>query len=128
MDFLGPIELRKPDFLIGVFEEYKPLSVGPTEGTPTPKRHERGRDLASMRHVWMGSKVCDSRRHMMDVFDLKKRSYIGTTSMAAGQSLRRLSPGRDATCGVGTDARVGGRRDELGDGQPGVGRTREDCI
>lgn len=35
----------------------------------------------------MGRKVCDTQRHLMDVFDLKKRSYIGTTSMESEVSL-----------------------------------------
>lgn len=69
-----------------MFEEYHALSLG-APGEPTPKKGERGRDLGSMRRVWVASRVCDAQRSMMDTFDLKKRKYIGTTSMNAGQFL-----------------------------------------
>ncbi|BGP14967.1 hypothetical protein JCM10213_007230 [Rhodosporidiobolus nylandii] len=43
--------------------------------------------VGPMRAVWMGRKVCDTQRHLIDHFDLKKRAYIGTTSMEAEVSL-----------------------------------------
>ncbi|SCV70748.1 BQ2448_3510 [Microbotryum intermedium] len=74
MNFVGNIQLKEPDVEIGVFEEY--ASEGEGE-TVLP-----GRTVRDMRTVWMGRK-----RHMMDVFDVKKRSYIGNTTMESEVSL-----------------------------------------
>ncbi|TKA57830.1 hypothetical protein B0A53_00979 [Rhodotorula sp. CCFEE 5036] len=41
----------------------------------------------SLRSVWLARKICDTSRHLIDVFDLKKRAYIGTTSMESEASL-----------------------------------------
>ncbi|KAK4056504.1 hypothetical protein OIO90_002351 [Microbotryomycetes sp. JL221] len=74
MDFLGDIRLKNSDVAIGVFEEYE-------------SETSKGRDLKDMKRVWMGLKVCDSQRFLVDQFDLKKRKYIGNTSMEAEVSL-----------------------------------------
>lgn len=47
MDFLGDIDLKKPDVVVGVFEEY----------VVRADKQEKGRDLSEMRRVWMGRKV-----------------------------------------------------------------------
>ncbi|KAK4055764.1 hypothetical protein OIV83_000311 [Microbotryomycetes sp. JL201] len=77
MDFEGPIDLKKPDVTIGVFEEYDANEYSKV----------KGRNLAEAKRIWMGRKVCDTRRHLVDQFDLKKRKYIGNTSMEAEVSL-----------------------------------------
>lgn len=105
MAFKGDINLAKPDIEIGVFEEYK-----------TKGKTVRGRILNEMRRVWMGRKVsssysfpspltsdgthqnpltqlCDTRRNMVDVFNLKKRAYIGNTSMDSEVSLLMAQQG-----------------------------------
>ncbi|KAI5474831.1 hypothetical protein MNV49_002361 [Pseudohyphozyma bogoriensis] len=76
LGFQGDIKLKNPQCEVGVFEEY----VRRTD-------KEKGRELNDMRWVWMGRKICDTKRNMIDVFDLKKRAYIGTTSMEAEVSL-----------------------------------------
>ncbi|SCZ99137.1 BZ3500_MvSof-1268-A1-R1_Chr7-1g09409 [Microbotryum saponariae] len=73
MSFVGDIRLKDPDVEIGVFEEY--ASVKEAESIPT------GGIVRDMRTI------CDTQRHMMDVFDVKKRSYIGNTTMESEVSL-----------------------------------------
>ncbi|CEQ43013.1 SPOSA6832_04905 [Sporobolomyces salmonicolor] len=100
MPFLGNIDLKKPKLEIGVFEEYhfdrmRGLRVKEARekmgitGKGKEKDGEVWADEAfgGLRGVWMGRKICDSQRHLMDVFDLKKRAYIGTTSMESEASL-----------------------------------------
>ncbi|GAA5875744.1 hypothetical protein JCM1840_003505 [Sporobolomyces johnsonii] len=100
MPFLGDIDLKKPKLEIGVFEEYhfdrmRGLRVKEArekmgiKGKGKEKDDEVWADEAfgGLRGVWMGRKICDSQRHLMDVFDLKKRAYIGTTSMESEASL-----------------------------------------
>ncbi|CDR49595.1 RHTO0S28e01288g1_1 [Rhodotorula toruloides] len=102
MAFIGEIDLRNPMLEVGLFEEYasdplrgakvrekrKEKGMDPSK-TGKEKAFEEGdpEDTGGLRSVWMGRKICDTSRHMMDVFDLKKRAYIGTTSMEAEVSL-----------------------------------------
>ncbi|GAA6029717.1 hypothetical protein JCM8097_001017 [Rhodosporidiobolus ruineniae] len=110
MPFPGDIDLRKPKLEIGVFEEYEfdrlkklpptyfadvkgkapagaanPPLVG-TETAPVAAEDEEGK-LLPMRAVWMGRKICETQRHLIDIYDVKKRAYIGTTTMEAEASL-----------------------------------------
>ncbi|GAA5889952.1 hypothetical protein JCM8208_001178 [Rhodotorula glutinis] len=105
MPFKGPIKLRNPNLEVGVFEEYawdplrgqkvrearvaRGLSEEKGKGKEKMKVVEEGdpEDTGGLRGVWMGRKICDSSRHLMDRYDLKKRAYIGTTSMEAEVSL-----------------------------------------
>ncbi|GAA6052254.1 hypothetical protein JCM3770_007402 [Rhodotorula araucariae] len=105
MPLRGKIDLRTPQLEIGVFEEYvwdplrgakvrearvaKGISVEKGKGKERERIVEEGdpEDTGGLLAVWMGRKICDSSRHMMDVYDLKKRAYIGTTSMEAEVSL-----------------------------------------
>ncbi|GAA5821891.1 hypothetical protein JCM11251_004765 [Rhodosporidiobolus azoricus] len=102
MPFLGDIDLRKPNLEIGVFEEYE---FEKTHGAKVRKEAQgaektKGKEkevgtsgqaeseyAGVTRAVWMGRKICDTQRHLIDVYDLKKRAYIGTTSMEAEASL-----------------------------------------
>ncbi|BGP38977.1 hypothetical protein JCM10449v2_002915 [Rhodotorula kratochvilovae] len=105
MPLQGKIDLRTPQLEIGVFEEYvwdplrgakvrearvaKGISVEKGKGKERERVVEEGdpEDTGGLLAVWMGRKICDSSRHLMDVYDLKKRAYIGTTSMEAEVSL-----------------------------------------
>lgn len=40
-----------------------------------------------LRDVWVGRKIADGQRHLIDVYDVKKRVHIGNTSMEAEASL-----------------------------------------
>jgi tRNA (guanine10-N2)-methyltransferase len=114
MPFAGKIALKRPNVEIGVFEEYPfdwraseeawRLEMNGKEASAPEPAVEKG---AKMRAVWMGRKVrfplhfllptlrihrfriqiCDTQRHLIDVYDLKKRAYIGTTSMESEASL-----------------------------------------
>ncbi|KAM0788686.1 hypothetical protein ACM66B_002783 [Microbotryomycetes sp. NB124-2] len=77
MDFRGPIDLKNSDVTIGVFEEYDANELAKA----------KGRKLEEVKRIWMGLKICDTQRHLVDQFDLKKRKYIGNTSMEAEVSL-----------------------------------------
>ncbi|KAL8286665.1 hypothetical protein RQP46_004193 [Phenoliferia psychrophenolica] len=77
MSFKGDISLKKPMVELGVFEEYVHATTS----------QDKGRILSEMRRVWMGRKVCDTQRHMIDTFDVKKRAYIGNTTMESEVSL-----------------------------------------
>lgn len=54
MEFLGDIDLKKPDVTIGVFEEYLGGEA----------RQDRGRKLGECRSVWMGKKVSSAPRRL----------------------------------------------------------------
>ncbi|GEM08499.1 RNA methylase [Rhodotorula toruloides] len=102
MAFVGEIDLRNPLLEVGLFEEY---TSDPLRGAKIrEKRKEKGmapgkkgkekaveegdpEDTGGLKSVWLGRKICDTSRHLMDTFDLKKRAYIGTTSMEAEVSL-----------------------------------------
>lgn len=73
MDFTGMPEMKNPDVVVCLFEEhaYRP----------------RASDDVKLVRLWMGRKVCDGPRELVDKFDLKKRAYIGTTSMESEVSL-----------------------------------------
>ncbi|POY73987.1 hypothetical protein BMF94_2798 [Rhodotorula taiwanensis] len=107
MAFLGPIDLKHPDLEVGLFEEYdenkewgnkvrearRQLGDEQFEALHRDKGKEKLVESGlideeeSLRAVWLGRKICDTSRHLIDVFDLKKRAYIGTTSMESEASL-----------------------------------------
>ncbi|GAA5837130.1 hypothetical protein JCM5353_007166 [Sporobolomyces roseus] len=102
MAFLGDIDLKKPQLEVGVFEEYE--FDGTRGGRLVAMREKMGladlkgkkkerdeevwdEDNSKLRGVWVGRKISDCQRSLIDYFDLKKRKYIGTTSMEAEASL-----------------------------------------
>ncbi|GAA5990901.1 hypothetical protein JCM11641_002876 [Rhodosporidiobolus odoratus] len=106
MPFPGEIDLKKPKLEIGVFEEYEfdrmrgqairearekaGLVKGEGKGKGKARQEAEeidGESVGPMRAVWMARKICDTQRHLIDFYDLKKRAYIGTTSMEAEVSL-----------------------------------------
>ncbi|KAJ4399896.1 hypothetical protein N0V82_010905, partial [Gnomoniopsis sp. IMI 355080] len=65
----GPIRMTEPDLELTIFEEYNPKA-------PHPHTYHFGRLVSKT-----------SARDMANHFDLKKRPYISTTSMAADLTL-----------------------------------------
>lgn len=61
----GPIKMKNPDMTFSVMEEYESKHV------KVPTR------------VFLGRLLAIGSRHLVDTYDLKKRHYIGTTSMDA---------------------------------------------
>ncbi|KAF8252288.1 tRNA guanosine-2'-O-methyltransferase [Wilcoxina mikolae CBS 423.85] len=79
MGFNGEISMKTPDLHFFIFEEFP--------------------DRQTMSRVFFGIKISDGGRDAVATYDLKKRSYIGTTSMDAELSLvtanmAHAAPGR----------------------------------
>ncbi|KAJ2485459.1 hypothetical protein IWW37_005939 [Coemansia sp. RSA 2050] len=73
MDFQGPIKMKNPDAEFFVCEEYgKPDNPLPAE---VPKM------------IWFGQLIGRGSRDLIDRFDVKKRKYLGNTTMDAELSL-----------------------------------------
>ncbi|KAJ2579653.1 hypothetical protein GGH95_002991 [Coemansia sp. RSA 1836] len=73
MAFEGPIKMKNPDVEFYVCEEYgEPNAPVPAE---TPKT------------LWFGRWLGQGSRDLIDRFDVKKRSYLGNTTMDAELSL-----------------------------------------
>ncbi|GAA6026152.1 hypothetical protein JCM8202_003712 [Rhodotorula sphaerocarpa] len=106
MAFRGPIDLKHPNLEVGLFEEYgeqkdwghKVREARKALGDEVKQVHkDKGKEKLiesglidedeGLQHVWLARKICDTSRHLIDVFDLKKRAYIGTTSMESEASL-----------------------------------------
>ncbi|GAA5974759.1 hypothetical protein JCM5350_001280 [Sporobolomyces pararoseus] len=102
--FLGDINLKTPQLEVGVFEEYEfdemrgsrmlakreELGVEDKKGKKKQRDEEiwnEELDTSKLKGVWVGRKICNCSRALIDKFDLKKRKYIGTTSMEAEASL-----------------------------------------
>ncbi|KNE58381.1 hypothetical protein AMAG_18236 [Allomyces macrogynus ATCC 38327] len=68
MAFTGPIDLKNPDVTFGVLEDYDYKSDVP-------------------RHLYFGIHLGSGNRAAIDKFSLKKRTYLGTTSMDPQLSL-----------------------------------------
>lgn len=106
MEFLGPIKLKDPDLDFGLLEDYsRPLELpyvtedpsssssssaggaNGTNGTP-PREREQGDTDDRFVRVWLGRLVArGGARDLIDKLSLKKRAYIGNTSMEAEMSL-----------------------------------------
>ncbi|KAF7376102.1 tRNA (Guanine(10)-N2)-methyltransferase [Mycena sanguinolenta] len=104
MGFLGKIDMKNPEIILGCFEEYD-TSLGLRED----------RD-GKFRQAYFGRLVVDgSARALIKMFDVKKRLYYGNTSMESEVSLLMAnqalaSPSRfvyDPFCGTGSMAYVG---------------------
>lgn len=93
MDFKGPIQLNQPDVEIMISEEH--YSADEAEGDEKCRPADRLGRMTNiqLRRVWLGEKLCDGQRSLVDRFDLKKRAYIGNTSMEAGLSLLMANQG-----------------------------------
>ncbi|KAG6331791.1 hypothetical protein ID866_7297 [Astraeus odoratus] len=121
MNFMGKIDMRDPDIVLGCFEEYA------HDKRPDGKHNADGdfcqvyfgrlvRSNVSHRYVRVRQKASQvsegSARSLIRVFDVKKRSYFGNTSMEAEVSLlmanqAQASPGKliyDPFIGTGSMA------------------------
>ncbi|KAF7361937.1 RNA methylase [Mycena venus] len=101
MGFLGKIDMKNPQIILGCFEEYD---------SATGLREDRD---GKFRQVYFGRLVVDgSARALIKMFDVKKRLYYGNTSMESEVSLLMAnqalaSPSRliyDPFCGTGSMA------------------------
>ncbi|KAF9263408.1 tRNA guanosine-2'-O-methyltransferase [Marasmius fiardii PR-910] len=104
MGFLGKIDMKTPDIVMGCFEEYEDR-----RGQTREKHEGDGKFL----QVYFGRLIAEgTARALISTFDVKKRSYFGNTSMEseisllmANQSL--ASPGKliyDPFMGTGSMA------------------------
>ncbi|KAJ8331343.1 hypothetical protein QVD99_001628 [Batrachochytrium dendrobatidis] len=75
LGFDGPIEMHNPDAIFAYFEDY---GFGASEGVATPQLPLK---------VYFGLWVSAANRKLVTQYDLKKRGYLGTTSMDAELSL-----------------------------------------
>ncbi|KAJ2723182.1 hypothetical protein GGI07_002817 [Coemansia sp. Benny D115] len=73
LKFEGPIRMKNPDAEFFVSEDY-----GESEN-PFPNEQPR--------KIWFGRVVCRGSRDLIDRFDVKKRKYLGNTTMDAELSL-----------------------------------------
>lgn len=77
MDFQGEITMKNPQVDLCILEDNEKTMHLPKNIKQIGKR----------KHVYLGRKIADGQRHLIDVFDLKKRKYIGNTSFDAELSL-----------------------------------------
>ncbi|KAK2467888.1 hypothetical protein APHAL10511_000183 [Amanita phalloides] len=79
MDFLGNIDMKDPDIVLGCFEEY----ADKHEKTRTKQEGD-----GSFLQVYFGRLIEEgSARQLISYFDVKKRVYYGNTSMESEISL-----------------------------------------
>lgn len=72
--------MKNPDIEITILQDFPRV------------KHDKSKTLVgdedpNLRSVWIGTKVCEGRRNLIDLFSVKKRSYFGNTSMDAQVSL-----------------------------------------
>ncbi|AQZ09324.1 TRM11 (YOL124C) [Zygosaccharomyces parabailii] len=102
LGFQGKINMKNPQQVYGIIEQYKPISDN--VGSTVPEK------------IYFGRLVQRSDRHAMEVYDLKKRPYKGTTSFEAELSLvsaniAQVKPGSimyDPFAGTGSFLCAGG--------------------
>ncbi|KAK6363661.1 hypothetical protein TWF730_001082 [Orbilia blumenaviensis] len=117
--FDGPIRMKNPDELFVVMEDYEATSIlDPVrfaalkidDAVETPARNPT--HLDEPHQVYLARFLAKSSRAAIETYDLKKRNYIGTTSMDAELSLvtanmALVSPGKlayDPFVGTGSFA------------------------
>lgn len=102
LGFQGKIDMKNPQQVYGIIEQYKPISDN--VGSTVPEK------------IYFGRLVQRSDRHAMEIYDLKKRPYKGTTSFEAELSLvsaniAQVKPGSimyDPFAGTGSFLCAGG--------------------
>ncbi|THU96445.1 hypothetical protein K435DRAFT_819440 [Dendrothele bispora CBS 962.96] len=79
-DFMGKIDMKNPDIVLGCFEEYV------EKKGMIRDRHD---DHGQFRQVYLGRWIEElgSARVLIKTFDVKKRNYFGNTSMESEVSL-----------------------------------------
>ncbi|MBW0484796.1 hypothetical protein O181_024511 [Austropuccinia psidii MF-1] len=93
MDFRGPIVLQDPEVEIMISEEYCSANQDDNKTPIIGAEQAKRMTNIQLRRLWLGLKICDGQRNLVDKFDLKKRMYIGNTSMEAGLSLLMANQG-----------------------------------
>lgn len=73
MDFRGPILLNNPDVEIMISEEHYSADETQDDKICTPADRLARMTNIKLRRLWLGEKVCDGQRSLVDKFDLKKR-------------------------------------------------------
>ncbi|RKP03721.1 hypothetical protein CXG81DRAFT_9170, partial [Caulochytrium protostelioides] len=81
-NMLGPIDLKTPEIQILMA---RTLTTGLCTGPPPP--------LPFLERVWYGRHVANGARHRITHYELKRRRYIGTTSMDAELALLMANQG-----------------------------------
>ncbi|KAJ3327357.1 hypothetical protein HDU76_011950 [Blyttiomyces sp. JEL0837] len=81
LPFEGEINLKNPDFIFSVYEDYKDYG---SHGFPVPEVPEQ---------LFFGRLVATGDRKLIKKYDLKKRDYLGITSMDAQLSLLMSNQG-----------------------------------
>ncbi|KAI8093582.1 uncharacterized protein BX664DRAFT_330022 [Halteromyces radiatus] len=76
LGFEGDIDLTNPQVKFGVLEDYGQTTT-----------HVEGGNPPSLKYVYMGRLVASGSRDLVQKYNLKKRHYLGTTSMDAELSL-----------------------------------------
>ncbi|KAI8894050.1 S-adenosyl-L-methionine-dependent methyltransferase [Globomyces pollinis-pini] len=75
LEFPGAIDLKNPDVVFTYLEDYGEPDTSGQKPTYPPK------------HIYFGVLVGEGNRSIVTTYDLKKRNYLGTTSMDAELSL-----------------------------------------
>lgn len=74
----GKIDMKHPDHVFAIIEDW----------SKTAESHKSPTDAAvAFKEVFFARKVASSSRHLIGKYDLKKRGYLGTTSMESELSL-----------------------------------------
>ncbi|KIV79338.1 hypothetical protein PV11_06904 [Exophiala sideris] len=90
LDFKGKIKMKNPEAEFAVLEEWLPLNCEQKDHGTTGLDNGTVIDPvagSSLRRVFLGRKIGESRRWLREKHDLKKRPYISTTSMDAELAL-----------------------------------------
>lgn len=92
--FGGPIRMKNPDATFVILEDYEATSITDQERFAALKIEDRvatpscnPTHLEEPHQIYLGRLLGKGNRGAADVYDLKKRNYIGTTSMDAELSL-----------------------------------------
>ncbi|KAJ6259106.1 hypothetical protein Dda_6003 [Drechslerella dactyloides] len=92
--FDGPIRMKNPEQLFVVMEDYEATSILEPERLAALRLDEKlatpscnPTHLDEPHQIYLGRFLGKSNRAAADVYDLKKRNYIGTTSMDAELAL-----------------------------------------
>ncbi|KAF3939412.1 hypothetical protein ABW19_dt0200731 [Dactylella cylindrospora] len=92
--FDGPIRMKKPDEMFVILEDYEAKSIMEPDRFAALKIEDKVETpscnpthLDEPHQIYFGRFIGKSGRAATDVYDLKKRNYIGTTSMDAELAL-----------------------------------------
>ncbi|KAF3905501.1 hypothetical protein ABW20_dc0109528 [Dactylellina cionopaga] len=117
--FDGPIRMKNPDELFSIMEDFEATSISELERFEALNIEEKPETpscnpthLDEPHQLYLGRLLGRSSRTIIETYDLKKRNYIGTTSMDAELSLvtanmAHASPGKlayDPFVGTGSFA------------------------